>query len=167
MARSDPAGPFIKLSSAETQEFWKVPVLCEDDALFALDKPAGLLTSPDRYDPERPNLMRVLHDGIAAGKPWAIERGLAYLSHTHRLDAETSGVLLLAKSKPVLVALANVFSMETPGKKYVALVHGTPGEDHFEVNAKLAPHPLKPGQMRVDERGKKARTIFDVAEKFA
>src|ERR1051325_5955031 len=109
MARSDPAGPFIKLSSAETQEFWKVPVLCEDHALFALDKPSGLLTSPDRYDPDRPNLMRLLHRDIERGGPVATERNLQYLANAHRLDFETSGVLLLAKNKAALVALVNEF----------------------------------------------------------
>src|ERR1041384_377942 len=81
----------IKLSSPATREFWEIPVLFEDAHLLALDKPAGLLTSPDRYDPERPNLMGLLHAGIAAGKPWAVERGLNYLSNAHRLDFETSG----------------------------------------------------------------------------
>src|SRR5436309_15904653 len=80
----------IKLSSPATHEFWEIPVLFEDAHLFALDKPAGLLLTPDRYDPDpaRPNLMRLLHDSIAAGKPWAKERGLSYLSHAHRLDLE-------------------------------------------------------------------------------
>ncbi|MDW8308928.1 MAG: hypothetical protein RMK20_06105, partial [Verrucomicrobiales bacterium] len=70
----------VKLSSPETREFWEIPVLFEDEHLLALDKPAGLLTSPDRYDPRRPNLMKLLHTAIAAGKPWARERGLTYLS---------------------------------------------------------------------------------------
>ena len=113
MARSDPAGPFIKLSSPETEEFWKVPVLFEDDALFAIEKPSGLLASPDRYDPNRPNLMKLLHRDIERGAPWAAERNLSYLSNAHRLDFETSGVFLLAKSKPVLVALADEFGGDT------------------------------------------------------
>ena len=83
----------IKLSSPATREFWEIPVLFEDEHLLALDKPAGLLTSPDRYDPQRPNLMKLLHAGIAAGKPWARERNLEYLSNAHRPDFETSGVI--------------------------------------------------------------------------
>ena len=86
MARSDPPGPFIKLSSPETEEFWKVPVLFEDEALFAVDKPAGLLTSPDRYDPDRPNLMKLLHRDIDRGAPWIRERNITYLANAHRLD---------------------------------------------------------------------------------
>jgi RluA family pseudouridine synthase len=163
----------IKLSSPATSEFWEIPVLHEDEHLLALDKPAGLLASPDRTDgsrpdPEPPELMKLLHAGIAAGKPWAVARGLTYLNHAHWLDGETSGVLLLAKSKPVLVALADLFSAEKPVRKFVALVHGSPKDERFEVNAKLGAHPLKPGMMRVDpQNGKKAKTIFEVLERFA
>lgn len=158
----------IKLSSSATQEFWEIPVLFEDEHLLALDKPAGLLTSPDRYGPERPNLMKLLHAGIAEGKPWAKERGLNYLSNAHRLDVETSGVLLLAKSKPILVTLANLFGSEKIGKTYVALAQGDPKNERFTVEAKLAPHPLKPGLMLVDPKvGKKSKTIFEVLEKFS
>jgi len=164
----------IKLSSpprsgAQTRgEFWEIPVLFEDDHLLALDKPAGLLTSPDRYDPQRPNLMKLLHAAIAGGKPWARERRLTYLMNAHRLDFETSGVLLLAKDKPTLVALANLFGSEKPLKKYIALAHGSPKADRFEIDAKLAPHPLKIGLMRVDAKnGKKSKTRFEVLERFS
>jgi len=158
----------IKLSSPAAREFWEIPVLFEDECLLALDKPAGLLTSPDRYDPQRPNLMKLLHAGIAAGKPWARERGLDYLMNAHRLDFETSGVILLAKSRPVLVALADLFGSEKPFKQYIALVQGTPAEGKFAVDARLAPHPVKTGRMRVDPKhGKQARTEFEVLEKFS
>jgi RluA family pseudouridine synthase len=157
----------IKLSSPDTREFWEIPVLFEDEHLLALDKPAGLLASPDRLDPQRPNLMQLLHAAIADGKPWARERGLVYLMNAHRLDGETSGVLLLAKNKPALIALANLFGSEKPSRTYVALVSGIPPENQFEVDAKLAPHPLNPGLMRVDSRtGKKSKTQFEVLETF-
>ena len=167
MARSDPAGPFIKLSAPETEEFWKVPVLYEDDDLFALEKPSRLLTSPDRYDANRPNLMKILHRDIERGAPWAAERKLTYLSNAHRLDFETSGVLLLAKNKAALVALADEFGGTRAKKTYLALVQGTPAEDTFTSEAKLAQHPFKIGMMRVDpKRGKKSQTDFTVLEKF-
>ncbi|MGC9943476.1 MAG: pseudouridine synthase [Verrucomicrobiota bacterium] len=157
----------IKLSSPATREFWEIPVLFEDEHLLALDKPARLLTSPDRFDLERPNLMQLLHAAIEAGKPWACERSLTYLSNAHRLDSDTSGILLFAKSKPVLVALADLFGSEQPAKKYLALVRGSPAEKTFEVDAPLAPHPLKPGLMKVDPHtGKKSRTGFEVLEDF-
>jgi RluA family pseudouridine synthase len=157
----------IKLSSPATQEFWEIPVLFEDEHLLALDKPVGLLTSPDPHDAEQPSLMKLLHDGIAAGKPWAQERHLTYLSNAHRLDPEIGGVLLLAKNKPALVALANRFGTGRPGRKYLALVRGEPPENQFEVDAPLAPHPVKAGVMHVDSsKGKKSKTRFAVLEKF-
>lgn len=157
----------IKLSSPATKEFWEIPVLFEDEHLLALDKPPGLLTSPDRYDLARPNLLKLMHDAIALGKPWAKERNLTYLMAAHRLDFEVSGVLLLAKSKPVLIALANLFGSEKPVKTYLALVQGEPEQPQFEVDAALGPHRVKLGLMRIDrEKGKKSRTLFEVVEQF-
>jgi RluA family pseudouridine synthase len=157
----------IKLSSPATREFWEIPVLFEDEHLLALNKPAELPVSPDRQDPQRPNLMKLLHDAIAGGKPWARERRLDYLMNAHRLDAEMSGVILLAKNKPALIALANLFGSEKPVKKFTALVNGVPLEKQFEMNAKLAPHPAQPGLLHADSRnGKKSTTRFEVLETF-
>jgi len=162
-----PAGDIIKLSSPATREFWEIPILFEDEHLLAIDKPPGLLTSTDRHDPGRPNLMNLLHAGIADGKPWAVHSNRSYLANAHRLDAETSGIILMAKSKPTLVALVDLFGSNKPLRHYVALVNGTPTQDAFEVDAKISPHPLKPGMMRIDRHyGKKSRTGFVVLEKF-
>ncbi|MBI5383738.1 MAG: RluA family pseudouridine synthase [Verrucomicrobia bacterium] len=157
----------IKLSSPATREFWEIPVLFEDEHWLALNKPPCLLTSPDRCAPDRPNLMQLLHQAISEGKPWTRERGLSYLMNAHRLDFETSGVILLAKTKPMLVALANLFGSEKPVRTYLALVQGAPEQESFEVEAPLAPHPARPGLMHIDRNhGKKAKTLFEVAEKF-
>jgi RluA family pseudouridine synthase len=157
----------IKLSFPLTKGFWEIPVLFEDEHLLALDKPAGLLTAANPDDPTQPGLMTLLHEGIAAGKPWARERNLEYLNNAHRLEIGTTGVLLLAKNKAAHIALGNVFSRENSGKKFIALVRGNPAEATFEVDEPTAPHPLKPGLMRVDrENGKKARTRFTVIENF-
>jgi len=158
----------VKLSWPATRGFWEIPVLFEDDHLLALEKPAGLLTSPERLSPEQPSLMQLLHDGIAAGKPWARDRHLAYLANAHRLDADTSGVLLLAKHKPALIALADLFGSGQVVRNQLALVQGVPPDDSFVVAEKLAPHPLLPGRMRIDSRnGKKATTEFTVLERFS
>jgi len=167
MSTTPPVGKVLKLSSPATKEYWEVPVLYEDEHLMAIDKPAGLLTSPDRYDPERPNLMRLLHGHIARGVPWARERGLAYLANAHRLDFETSGILLLARTKPVLTVLANAFGAERPEKVYFAIAQGSPPDDLFEVDAKLGSHPTRPGVMRVDPKlGKRSLTQFRVLTRF-
>jgi RluA family pseudouridine synthase len=165
----------VKLSSPATREFWEIPVLFEDEHLLALDKPAGLPTAPeaearvaaDAAEVERPNLMKLLHAGIAAGKPWARERNLTYLNNEHQLDGDTSGVLLLAKNKAAHVALADLFGCDQPQRKYVALVRGNLIEESFEVNAKIAPHAVQPGLMRVDkDNGKAAKTKITLLENF-
>jgi RluA family pseudouridine synthase len=157
----------IKLSSPATQEFWEIPVLFEDAHLLVLDKPSGLLSAPDRFDPERPHLLQLLHAGITQAKPWAVQRGLSYLAAAQRLDFETSGVLLLSKSKTVLVALANFFGNEKPALQFVALTEGPPPESPFDITAKIGPDTVKTGLMRIDSRrGKRARTLFTVAERF-
>jgi RluA family pseudouridine synthase len=157
----------IKLSSPATREFWEIPVLFEDEFLLALDKPAGLPISPDPANPDRPCLMKLLHAAIAEKKPWARERDLDFLDNAHTLDAGTSGVILLAKNKGVFIALANLFSSQKVAEKYIALVHGGPLENRFEVDAKIAPHPVKAGLMRVDARdGKQSQTKFEVLENF-
>jgi RluA family pseudouridine synthase len=160
------AGPVIKLSAPASGEFWQVPVLFEDARLLALCKPAALLISPDRYDAERPNLMKLLHRDIERGAPWAASRGLTYLANAHRLDFETSGVILLAKDKPALVSLANQFGTAHPEKVYVALVQGVPEEESFEVDLRLKPDPRIPGLMRWSKDGKQCLTRFRVLEKF-
>jgi len=158
----------IKLSSRPTQQFWEISILYEDDQLLALDKPGCLLISPDRFDPGAPNLMALLHGGIAEGKPWAKERELGYLMNAHRLEAEMSGALLLAKAKPAFLELVNGFGAGKFSQKLVALVQGAPAQDHFEVQAKIAPDPARPGCVRIDaRRGKASRTTFTVMEKFA
>jgi RluA family pseudouridine synthase len=157
----------LKISSPATGGFWEIPILFKDDHLLALDKPAGLLTCPDRYDPERPNLMRLLHRAIAQGSGWARAHDLSYVANVHRLDFETSGVLLLARSKGVLTRLADQFGAEKPVKTYFALAQGAPEADAFTVDAPIAPHPARPGLMRIQPKGgKRSRTDFKVLTRF-
>ena len=134
---------------------------------MALDKPAGLLTAPDVESPDRPSLMGLLHKGIAEAKPWARDRGLSYLMFPQPFAAAQDGVLLLAKSKTVLSALADLFGSEQPIVSFVTLVRGSPAEDCFSIDAKLAPHPARPDLVVVDPRkGKRARSNFEVVERF-
>jgi 23S rRNA-/tRNA-specific pseudouridylate synthase len=160
--------PAIKLSVPTKAEFWEVPVLYDDAHVLALNKPPGLLVSPDNSEPERPSLMPLLHAGIARGTGWARDLGLSYLMNTHRLDAATSGILLLAKDKPTLIALATQFGSSKPGWTYAALARGSVGESTFVCEAKLAPHPLRLGYTRVDsQKGRASRTEFSIREKFS
>ena len=158
----------LKLSSPGTHEFWELPILYEDEHLLALDKPAGLLTVADSGEPDRPNLLELLHKGIADGKSWVTDRALSYLMNAYRLDAEASGVLLLAKNKTVLTSLSDLFGSEHPGLSFVTLVKGSPSDSRFSVDAKLAPHPVTTELMRVNlQDGKRARSDFEVVERFS
>lgn len=151
-------GPAIKLSAADTREFWELAVLHEDEHLLALAKPAGLLTTPDADEPSRTNLMALLHAGIAQGAAWARERKLTFLVNAHRLDFDTTGVLLLVKDKPTQTALANQFGSNKPLKTYLALSTGMPAEPEFVVDAKLGPQTRQLGLMRIDVQGGRRRS---------
>jgi RluA family pseudouridine synthase len=157
----------IKLSAPETKDYWEIPVLFEDDTLLAIDKPARLLVSPDRYDPARPNIMKLFHRDIARGAKWVLDHQITYLANAHRLDFETSGILLLTKTKPALINVANQFGSEVVQKIYHAIATGSPEKDAFDDNAKLGGHPVRLGLQRVDEKnGKKSYTAFEVIERF-
>ncbi len=139
----------------------------EDPSLMVLDKPPGLLTSPEAAFPNEPALMALLHAAIADGKPWAQTRQISHLSCPLRLDTDTSGLLILAKDKTVHSALADAFGTETPIRRHLAIVRGIPSEKIFEINAPLASHPFQPGLSKVDLReGKKSKTRVEVIETF-
>ncbi len=158
-----PAEKLLRLSAT-----WPdVEILVEDNDLLALNKPAGLLIAPDRWDKTKENLMGLLHAGIAFRKPWAQAHGFDYLANVHRLDAGTSGVVLLARNKPALVNLARQFHDKHPKKTYLALIQGALPEPEMEVDLPLAPSLVRPGLSVVDRgRGKSAITRFTVMEKF-
>ena len=144
-----------------------VAVLHEDEALLALDKPNGLMVSPDTYDREKPNLMSALRRALDTDAEWACARGLNYLANLHRLDADTSGVLLLAKTREALRALEQQFNDHSVGKSYLALVEGGPPENRFSVEMKLSPHPARPW-LQIERRhgGRNTLTRFRVVERF-
>jgi 23S rRNA pseudouridine955/2504/2580 synthase len=112
-------------------------------------------------------LMKLLHRDIERGAAWARERRLTYLMNAHRLDSETSGVILLARSKPALINLATQFGSEKPASIYAALVRGSAAEPNFASDAQLGAHPARPGFFRVDPKdGKRSHTDFSVRETF-
>lgn len=145
----------------------EIEVVYEDADLLAINKPAGLLVAPDRWDKSRDNLARLLQEAILARRPWVLRRGLAYLANAHRLDLHTSGVMLYAKTRAALAHLAHQFKSRHPHKSYVALVLGQPDGESVVVDKALAPHPVRLGLAVVDpSRGKPARTRFTLVERF-
>jgi 23S rRNA-/tRNA-specific pseudouridylate synthase len=152
------------------------PIIYEDDALIAFDKPSGLLVAPDRWDKSRENLMGLVHDKLGHG-----------VANVHRLDAGTSGIVLCAKTKPALDFVSGQFQAKTVRKKYLALTVLLPPEramkfsapvvprnadgslpDVFSVAAGLGEDRARPGRMRVFRKrgGRPSLTEFAALERF-
>lgn len=132
------------------------PVVYEDEVMIAFDKPSGLLIAPDRWDKSRENLMGIVHDRMGHG-----------VANVHRIDADTSGLVLCAKTKPALDFLSGQFQAKTVEKLYHALVVGAPPMDQYTVDFVLKEDDAAPGRMCVVKKhGKAAVTDFQVLERF-
>lgn len=131
------------------------PVIYDDTALVAFDKPSGLLVMRDRWDRELTNLVDLVHD--AGHVEW---------QNVHRIDRDTSGVILFAKSCDSLQHLTQQFEQHTIDKSYVALVSPTPKSRTGTIDAPLADDPQRPGRMIVSHRGAAARTDYEVLEEW-
>jgi RluA family pseudouridine synthase len=147
---------------------WQVEALYEDRALLAINKPAGLIAAPESWSRTRRNLMLYLQEGIARRAFWAASRGIRWLRNVHRIDADTSGILLLAKSPVALDRMTALWERREVAKEYVALVEGRPRANSFRIARGLAPHPKRQGMMVPDDRrGKSAETLVEVTQRFA
>lgn len=131
------------------------PVLFEDESLIAFDKPSGLLIAPDRWDKAKDNLMDMIHEKLSPD-----------IFNAHRLDRETSGIVLCARNKEILQPLCRLFESRDIVKEYSALVRGGPAEDRGTVALALAEDPARPGQMVVSKDGKHAETEYVVTRRW-
>lgn len=142
-----------------------LPVLYEDRSVLALDKPAGWLLAPESWQRTARNLLAALVSSIRAGDHWARSRGLRFLRHAHRLDADTTGALLLVRHPAALAAYSRLFETRQMEKVYLAVVEGIPARTEWTSQARLAPDSRQPGRVRVNERhGKEAETRFRVLQ---
>src|SRR5213594_2013263 len=91
-------GRLAKSNDIELPTGESIPILYEDRSVMAIDKPRGWMLAPFSWQKTSRNLQAALASSIAAKDFWARSRGLKYLRFVHRLDADTSGVLLLGKS---------------------------------------------------------------------
>jgi 23S rRNA pseudouridine1911/1915/1917 synthase len=129
-----------------------IPCVYEDQWLAVFDKPAGLL-SVAAPDEKRRNLTDVLDQH-------ARETGLAYRFHPcHRLDRETSGVIIFAKGKAAQQAVMELFRSRLVKKTYLAFVQGHLGKDKGTISS-----PVKGEQARTDYRLIERRKDFSVVE---
>jgi RluA family pseudouridine synthase len=141
-----------------------IPIIYEDRSVLAIDKPRGWMLVPDSWRKTNWNLQTAIDSSIRADDFWARSRNLTYLRHVHRLDADTSGVMLFAKSEGAMRAMGDMFESRRMEKTYLAIVEGAPKQKEWTCDLPIGPDPLKFGKMMVDrgEEGKEAETYFRV-----
>jgi RluA family pseudouridine synthase len=144
----------------------RIPILYEDRSVLAIDKPAGWLLVPFNWQSTQRNLQAAITSSISAGDFWARCRNLRFLRAVHRLDGETSGILLLARSPGAVESLGALFESRRMKKSYLAVARGVPKQSEWTCRDPLGPDARCVGRMVVDRReGKDAETSFRVLER--
>src|SRR5436189_2884696 len=139
-------------------------MLYEDDCLLVLNKPSGLVVHPAAGNEEHTLVNALLHH--CKGELSGIG-GVARPGIVHRLDKETSGCLVVAKTDETHVALSAQFAGRKVEKIYHALVCGEMQRDKGEIRAAIARHSSHRKRMAVnDDSGREARTSYRVLERL-
>ncbi len=133
--------------------------LAEADTVIVIDKPVGLVVHPGSGNWSGTLLNALLHHGTGF-------RDLPRAGIVHRLDKDTSGLLVVAKTLEAQTDLVRQLQARTVKRHYQALVHGHPGE-RGEVNAPIGRHPVQRTRMAVVPGGREALTRYRVIERFA
>jgi len=145
-----------------------IPILYEDRSVIAIDKPRGWMLLPVSWQNTGRNLQAAINSSITARDFWARSRGIKFLRYVHRLDADTSGILLFARSPGAVETYSDLFESRKMEKTYLAVVDGKPREVEWTCRLKLAPDPRRVGRMKVDLReGKEAETHFRVLQNLS
>jgi 23S rRNA pseudouridine1911/1915/1917 synthase len=132
----------------------KLPqILFENEEFIALNKPAGLLSVPDRIQ-SAPSLKDLL-----------IEK-YRQIFTVHRLDRETSGVIVFAKTAETHQYLSVIFQERQVEKIYQGMVWGVPATPAGIIELPMLEHPAKNGSMIIHRKGKAASTGYTVLENF-
>lgn len=152
-------------TTAATLRAMDIPldVLFEDKHMLAVNKAAGM----------------IVHPGAATGEDTLVHALLAHCADSlsgiggverpgivHRLDKETTGVIVVAKTDRAHRALADQFATRSLKKEYVALVAGVPQLLSGTIDRAIARHPTHRHRMTVGEGGKPARTAWERSEAF-
>ena len=128
-------------------------IIYEDENLIALNKPSGLLSIPDREGKDI-SLKKLL-----------IEK-YGNIFTVHRLDKDTSGLIVFAKNEVAHKHLSQQFEERRTEKIYLGLVLGSLAEKKGTIDAPIAEHPGKKGLMTVFRKGKESITDYEVLEDF-
>jgi RluA family pseudouridine synthase len=136
------------------RELPKYGVLYEDERIIAFDKTPGISVIPERY-PGAISLKTLAEEKY--GRLWTV----------HRIDKDTSGVILFARDAEAHKSLNDQFERHEPHKIYAAILEGEyQGEEEMRIDIPLAPDSGHPGRMRPNARGKESLTILRPREKF-
>ena len=126
-------------------------IVFENDDFVAINKPSGLLTIPDRMQSEK------------SLKDMLIEK-YGSIFTVHRLDKDTSGLVLFAKNEHTHKYLSKIFEEREVEKFYVGIVLGMPVHGEGLIDAPISEHQLNKGMMIVHKRGKPSQTAYQVLD---
>jgi 23S rRNA pseudouridine955/2504/2580 synthase/23S rRNA pseudouridine1911/1915/1917 synthase len=133
----------------------KIEILYQDKDIIAVDKPAGISVTHDRSGMD--DLIEVLHKEID-------EENLRII---HRLDKDTSGIMILAKNKDAQTRFCGLFEESKVKKTYLALVSGRPEGLSGEIDAPIAESKKDPRKMEIDlKKGKDSKTRWQLLADF-
>ncbi len=138
-------------------------IVYEDENMLVVNKPSGMLTHPTTIERENTLVNALLYHfgGNLSDINGVFRRGIL-----HRLDRNTSGLLMIAKNNEAHEFLANQIKEHTITKKYRAVVKGVVEKDEFEIDSPIGRNPNQPHKMAVREDGKPSKTIVKVLERF-
>lgn len=138
-------------------------IVYEDENMLVVNKPSGMLTHPTAIERENTLVNALLYHfgGNLSDINGVFRRGIL-----HRLDRNTSGLLMIAKNNKAHEFLANQIKEHTITKKYRAVVKGVVEKDEFEIDSPIGRNPNQPHKMAVREDGKPSKTIVKILERF-
>ncbi len=164
-----PAGEWLEVTLPAAAPAVPVPravpglaVVYEDDDIVVVDKPRGVAAhpTPGWTGPT------VLEGLLAAGHTIATSGAAERQGIVHRLDANTTGLMVLAKSEPAYSALKQAFREREVDKRYHALVQGHPDPLRGTIDAPIGRHPAGDGRFAVVADGRPSVTHYDTLEAF-
>lgn len=138
-------------------------VVYDDENMLVVNKPSGMLTHPTTIEKSGTLVNALLYK---YGENLSDINGEFRRGILHRLDRNTSGLLMVAKNNKAHEFLANQIKNHTITKKYRAIAKGVIAQDEFEINSPIGRNPNQPHKMAVREDGKPSRTIVKVLERF-
>lgn len=138
-------------------------IIYEDENMLVINKPSGMLTHPTELETENTLVNALLYK---YGENLSNINGYMRRGIVHRLDRNTSGLLMIAKNNETHEFLATELKQRNIAKKYLAVVKGIIKEDEGIIDLPIGRNPRQPSKMAVIEDGKPSITAFKVLNRF-